>query len=238
MTRFFLVIALLTAANAAQAGFLTTSPTPPTIGPSDVFQASFAAPGVFDAARDFTNNPTPGQSFTTPIGAAAFRLNSITVKGVGAGEFAPVVAAGAGFNTDSWHLRISAITGTLLTTLATESASATDLPADNDFRYYVTFALATPVLLAPGSTYAFDVYSESGYFGLSRVGDVYAGGAAFNTTGVRNFTGTTADFRVTGDRTFFASLSPDVAAVPVPPTLALAIVGLLPLWRAGRRRRA
>ncbi len=239
MTRFFLVIALLTAANAAQAGFLTTSPNAPVIGPSDVVQASFAAPGAFDAARDFTDRPTPGQSFTTPNAAPAYRLNSITVKGVGAGELPPVVAAGAGFNTDSWHLRISAITGTLLTTLAAESASATGLPADDDFRYYVTFTFTTPVLLAPGSTYAFDLFSESGYFGLSRVGDVYAGGAAFNTTGVRDFNGTAANFAVGGDRTFFASLSPtSVAAVPVPPTAALALVGLLPLWRAGRRRRA
>lgn len=238
MTRFFLAIAVLTAANAAQAGFLTTSPTPPVIGPSDVVQSQVAASGAFDLVHDFTDRPTPGQSFTTPNAAPAYRLNSITVKGVGPGELSPVVAAGAGFNTDNWHLRVSAITGTLLTTLATESAGATGLPDDGDFRYYVTFTFTTPVLLAPGSTYAFDLFSESGYFGLSRVGDVYAGGAAFNTTGVRDFSGTTADFTVGGDRTFYASLSPDVAAVPVPPTIALALVGLLPLWRTGRRRRA
>jgi hypothetical protein len=46
----------------------------------------------------------------------------------------------------------------------------------------------------------------------------------FSGLGVRNFSGTTADFAVGGDRTFFASLSPDVAAVPVPPTIALALV--------------
>lgn len=242
MTRFFLAIAAITAANAAQAGFLTTSPTPPTIGPSDVFQASFAAPGVFDAARDFTNNPTPGQSFTTLNTAAAYRLNSITLKGIGGGLNG---TAGAGnFFGGNWNLRISAISGTTLTLIALDSAIANVLPNDNEFQYYVTFGLTTPVSLLPGARYAFDLYSDTGYFGFSRVtsigdgGDPYAGGAAFNTTGVRDFSGTTANFAVGGDRTFFASLSPDVAAVPVPPTLALAIVGLLPLWRAGRRRRA
>lgn len=233
MTRFFLVIALLTAANAAQAGFLTTSPNAPVIGSSDVFQASFAAPGVFDAARDFTNNPTPGQSFTTPNAAPAYLFNSITLKGTGVGE-----VGAANFFGGNWNLRISAISGTTLTTIATDSAVASVLPNDNDFQYYVTFGLTTPVPLLPGARYAFDLYSDTGYFGFSRVGDVYAGGAAFNTTGVHNFSGTTADFVVGGDRTFFASLSPDVAAVPVPPTVALALAGLLPLWRAGRRRRA
>ncbi len=233
MTRFFLAIAVLTSANAAQAGFLTTSPTPPVIGPSDVAQPLFAGPGVFDPAHDFTDNPTPGQSFTTPNAAPAYRLNSITLKGTGVG----VVGAGNFFG-GNWNLRISAISGTTLTPIATDSAVANVLPNDNDFRYYVTFTFTTPVLLAPGSTYAFDLFSESGYFGLSRVGDVYAGGAAFNTSGVRDFSGTTANFAVGGDRTFFASLSPDVAAVPVPPTIALALVGLLPILRAGRRRRA
>ena len=238
MTRFFLAIAVLTSANAAQAGFLTTSPTPPVIGPSDVAQPLFAGPGVFDPARDFTNNPTPGQSFTTPNAAPAYLLNSITLKGTGVG------AAGAGtFFGGNWNLRISAISGTTLTPIATDSAIANVLPNDNDFQYYVTFGLTTPVSLLPDAQYAFDLFSDTGYFGFSRVtsigdGDVYAGGAAFNTTGVRNFTGTTADFTVGGDRTFYASLSPDVAAVPVPPTIALALVGLLPLWRAGRRRRA
>lgn len=235
MTRFFLVIALLTAANAAQAGFLTTSPNAPVIGPSDVVQSQVAAPGAFDAARDFTNNPTPGQSFTTPNAAAAYSLNSITLKGTGVGE-----VGAANFFGGNWNLRISAISGTTLTTISTESAVANVLPNDNDFRYYVTFGMTTPVPLLPGAQYAFDLYSDTGYFGFSRVGDVYAGGAAFNTTGVRDFSGTTANFAVGGDRTFFASLSPRaaVAAVPVPPTLALALVGLLPLWRAGRRQRA
>src|SRR5688572_15764113 len=156
---------------AARAATITTSPAAPT---ASILTSQLAdvGPGVQANDRDYTDNGgPPGQTFTVPSAAS---LTGVTILGRG--------DAGGGYNTSgNFHLQIGTVNPTTgaITPLATEAAPATGVTANNQ---YVTITLASPVSVAPGTTYAWSVYNEpAGWFGLAHgTGDDYATGIAFN----------------------------------------------------------
>ena len=225
------VVALAAFAGAtARAQTLTLSPVAPTTDQFDVFQAGFntATSGTTDNNRDFTDNNTPGQIFTTGS-AAGQQLLSLTVKGLGAGEN----VNGA---NDVFGFRVSTISGTTLTSVVQQTASSSAIP--NNSTDYVTFTFAAPVGLQANTTYAFDVFSSSGYFGLAR--NVNGNGGLFNTFNNRGFSSTSVNFNGgPAERTFYANITSTVA-VPEPGSVALFGAGLAPVLAGviarGRRR--
>ena len=211
-------------AGAAPAGaaVITTSASAPVA--AEISQPDFSAP-AFNGSQDFTDNAgPPGQTFTT--GPAGSNFRAVTVKG-----FANTQASfGGNVNTGTWTITVSRVDpGNVLTRVDQETASPAAVTNGAD---YVTVALDTPVALSPNTTYAFDLFSSSGYFGLAKSStDVYAGGVAMQHGSTAR---SAADAALitnpqTGDRTFFIN--------PVPEPGAVGLVGLATLGVLARRRR-
>jgi hypothetical protein len=219
--------------SAARGGSITTSPTAPT---SNILasQLTDIGPGVQANDRDYSDNGgPPGQTFTVPT---ASLLNAVTVLGRG--------DAGGGYNTTgNFHLQIGTVNPTTgaITPLDNEAAPATGITANNQ---YVTFNLATPVSLVPGTTYSWSIYNEpGGWFGLAHgTGDTYSTGQAFN-----NDLTTTSAGNADPRRAFNGFVSPNpggydyvfaLQGTAVPEPVALGGLCVAAMFAMTRRRRA
>ena len=142
-----------------------------------------------------SDRPAQGQTFTT---AVAGRITSVTIKTTTGGADTP----------SALTLRINTAAGSTLSEIRKEAAAFPIAGlVGND---YVTFTLATPLLISAG-TYGFDFVVPTGYFQVDGApNSSYAGGISYSS-GAKNGVGTTtADFRDT-DRTFGIAFSPEIA---------------------------
>ncbi|MBC7809158.1 MAG: PEP-CTERM sorting domain-containing protein [Akkermansiaceae bacterium] len=200
---------------------ITTSLIAPTLDGDDIGNLDFDGGGL-NGSKDYSDNNTPGQRFSTLGNPGGYLLSSLTVRGNG--------DAGNGFENGTWGVRISRVEGlTLTSVLEATFAAAPTAGAQNS---WLTFNLnGSAITLDPNTTYAYDIYSSSGYFGFARDTDGSAEGA-FNTGANRGF-GSTAitDYGTEGGntvgRTFALGLSPaTVVTVPEPGTALLALPGI------------
>jgi hypothetical protein len=227
--RAFAVVGSLAAGTVARAATISTSPTAP-VGSIVTSQLVDLGPGAQDGARDYTDNGgPPGQTFTVTAPAL---VNAVTVLGNG--------DAGS-YSTGTFDIQIGSVntaTGQI-TQLARESAPAAGATSDSQF---ITFHLAAPVAVNPGTTYAFSILGSTDWYGFAHgTGDDYAGGQAFN-----NDLTTTSAGNADPRRAFNGFVSPNPAgydyvfavqgtAIPEPTA-----VGLICLAAGGllvRRRR-
>jgi hypothetical protein len=217
MKHLVLSLALASLTVSATAATITTSSSAPTN--ASVGQPDFSGP-AFSGSQDFTDNAgPPGQtfSFSPPGPGGDFFITAVTVKG-----FANTSASfGGNVNTGTWTLTLSRVdAGNVLTRVAQETANPA---AVTDGSAYVTVALDTPFKMTLGQTYAFDVFSSTGYFGFAKSStDVYAAGVAMQhgTTARTSADGATIANPQTVDRTFFVAIaSPE-------PGAGLALAGL------------
>jgi hypothetical protein len=216
-------------APASQAAVtMTIGATAPTPGPHDQYTLlddamipGGTAPGggTYNSQAFSDNNGPPGQIFTTPASVSAslpaFALDAIWLKGAEAsgGNF-------GGFSgATTWAIRISEVTGTLLTPLKTVTGIPTAAGITGNEWFKWTFTGGELQTLKANTQYAFDIYSSAGWLGFDAdSSDSYAGGTAFNSGGggARSFAGvTTGDLASHGyDRTFLTALTPSLLVGP------------------------
>jgi hypothetical protein len=223
---------------ATAAVSLSASAADPSVGASDQYNlvdtetipgGTTPGGGTYNSQSYSDNGGPPGQTFTTPNTAAGYRLTAVSFKGTG--------DAGGGSLAGEWGIRVSSVSGTALTPLgtATDIVGPGGATPNTDWLTW-TFSAGDVLTLSPGSQYAVDVYSESGWWGTGGALDgAYAGGTAFNSAGVaRGFAdATTGNLANHGyDRTFHVALTP----VPEPAGCVIVFCGIAGLLAARRRR--
>lgn len=227
------VVLLLVASTGAQAATtMSFGVDEPTVGPIDQAQLindalipggnapgdGVTLGGAYNGQAYSDNNGPPGQTFTSPTGSYVYGISSLSLKGASIGS--PNAGGGVFDAGATWSIRISSLSGTTLTPIKVVSAIPTVVnltpdptALDGDEWYTWTFGVGDVPLLNPSSTYAFDIYSSTGYLGFgASVSDAsYPGGTAFNSGGgaVRSFAGTTTGNLANHvyDRTFHLALS-------------------------------
>jgi len=240
------VLALSAAHPAAAASFgttITANGATFTPGASDISQLDFS--GGLNGGRDYTDNPTPGQTFITGSNSLGYLLNSLTLKGGG---------NAGGFGGGNFVVDISSVSGTTLTNLGTFTAPAAPLTG-KDFDFFTINLSAANLTLASATQYAYDIYGTAGYFGLARSPDsstpdtsgvfAFQGNKGSRTapTSFTPFNGDQSFFNgnPSYDRTFSVGLTEVPASAPeASQTLAMSVMalGLGGLLMVARRRQA
>lgn len=225
--------------SSVDAATISTSASAPS-GGILASQLTDLGPGTQDGSRNYFDSGGPaGQTFTV---ASASTMGSVTMLGRGDAASSWTTQPNPFDGSENFGIQIGSVNlDGSITPLDTETA--TGLVAPVNFNQYITFTLANPVSLNPGTTYAFsiDLTLNTAWFGVAHSdSDVYAGG-----TGLNNNTSISAPpsagqkYQFNG---FVAPVSYDyvfaIQAVPEPGTLALVGLGGLGLMVANRRRRA
>ena len=233
-------IGLIAACLPSHAAVLSFSAGAPTVNGADI--SSFT--GTTSDAGNVLNGADPGtyvandqgaqgQTFTTGSNLGGYTLIALTLQHVNYSTF---------FNLNStsslFTVRVGTVAAGAFGSLASETA-ASGGPGNpggftnaNGSSLFLTFTLATPLILSPNTVYGFDVGSNGSFFETNGINsNPFAGGFAYSSgpnTGVGN---SVATERTGGDRVFHA----DLAAVPEPSsTLLFGASGMLALLR--RRR--
>ena len=216
---FVTVIGMFLAAQVAQAGLLTASPTTPIVDGADIAQLNevgHSDPGG-DPGHIWSNRPIQGQTFTTT--GAAF-LNSVTLRNE-ENTF--------NNNAATFTVRIGTVVGNVFSPIASEDSSDPVSYVPDD---YMTFTFDTPVALAANTVYGFDWDTSGGGFTTWNNGnDNYAGGEGFSSGGGGIPDDNNLVFRGI-DREFHIDMD-----IPEPSTLVLATLGLLAMLGSARRMR-
>lgn len=205
---FPLIAALIAApvfiSTPADAATMSASPTAPVVNGLDI--ANLVTPTGTDKwfAENSGAGAVKGQTFTT--GSTPVLLKSITYQ-----------TSSIAIATKTYVIRIGTLSGTTFTQIGSETATQTFTWNPGE---YMTWTLATPVLLSANTTYAIDVgmtNSTSGWATgipyLNQSGNVYAGGVRYasGTSGV----GTTTMSLDSGkDRIFHLELQHPMAPSP------------------------
>jgi fibronectin type 3 domain-containing protein/regulation of enolase protein 1 (concanavalin A-like superfamily) len=245
---FYLIPLLALATPLARAATLTFTTSAPTGGAASINNwtgATFDADNVGGsgtnangspnngAANDGTtyvagDRPAQGQTFTTGSNSGGYTLNAITVRVQG---YTNNTASGGNIGgydlndtTSSFRLRLGRLSGATFIPLSQETSPAggSGNPGQggtaNGPGTYLTFTLKAPIVLAPNTTYAFDLGTSGDYFEMLGIrdsatgGNPYAGGTAYTSgaSGVAAGTITTQ----AGERVFQVDLTAYTAPAP------------------------
>ena len=237
---FAIIISLFLSASLYSAS-LVLSTSQPTVSTDDIANLVGAAAdrdNVGSAASDGGNNdgttyiafdrPAQGQTFVTPPSALAYTLNAITIRHTGY----------TANTVDTWYrmsannaftIRVTnpAVDGTSAFVLGSETYTLSG-SEDNIFSVntassslngtgtWFTFYLDTPVELAPGTLYGFDLGTQQSFFELHGIkdsaesGNPYLHGSAY--TSGSGGSGNNSFSTAPGDRVFIIHLTADSPA--------------------------
>jgi hypothetical protein len=170
---FFAVVTSLSFAAASQAATITyeggTAPSTNVLA-----SQTTGTTGGLNGNNDFTDNGgPPGELFTV---ATESKLQTISV--LGGGNWGP---------PSGMHLLIGSVNPTtqavtpLNGTLGIGGGEAAPIPTNNND--WVSFMLATPIVLNPGTEYVWSLYTDSNWYGLAHsVAGGTPGAVNLNTT--------------------------------------------------------
>ena len=217
-------VASLIVTTSTQATLVTFSQTAPTVDGADI--ASLGATSGLE--KFWTDTRAIGQTFK--MGAEDAWLDAITLR-----------TDRISLATKTYEIRVGAVSGNTFAEIASATTTATQsgAAAAND---YVTYTLDTPVLLAAGMDYGFDIGMKSSTSGwrsgipymYQGSNASYADGQAYRST--INNTGTSPFSFLNGDKVFHLNLTADTGGgVPEPATATLALLGLGGLMMRRRR---
>jgi len=222
---FLAITASLTTLGSAQVT-VTTSTTAPTVGADDIAQlTNDGTTNNNSSTAIWVDQPGQGQSFTTLGNTFGYSLDSITVY--------QNASSGNG-NTGNLVLNLGTYNAGTFVATSTYTATTSASVGTPD---YVTFTLATPVVLAANTSYAFDIGSTGAGMVLSSgTSASYTGGTAFSTDPVGGATPITSTSVNGFNREFDIALTANTAEVPEPSTWALMLGGLGMLGFVLRRK--
>ncbi len=257
---FLAAAAAMTGMTVSVSGavLMTTQAFNPTAGPLDQFTHDDT--GAPLSGRDYTDNGSPGQSFTVP-GTGVVYLDAVAIKiipstvgsnegpvpltadstwGLQIARYDNIASGGFGFREDhepnnapgfSQSYTDTFINGTLRQAQWESLPSAVLDPASEPVWAVFTFTGEDRLALEGGRTYAFNLHTDTGWVQIMTSGVDYAGGEAFNAWNSRSAFDDNYVRADGGDRTFHVSLS----VIPEPASLSAAgLVGLLTLRRRAR----
>ena len=225
LTATLTTIASLVLLNCSvEAQVLTQTTTAPTTNVV-ISQADFS--GGTHSNADYSNQPTPGQTFTAP---SSFTMTDLTLKGASSNN--------SDNGDGNFHLQIGSLNanGTTITPLETESFAVTNVAANTN--NYFTFTLANSVAMTAGTVYTFSIYTAANnfYFGFANSQtDVYSGGTAFTNTNTGSFSNS-VNATYAYDRTFFVEGTGAMTGTPEPGTVTVCVIAAGALLLQLRRR--
>jgi hypothetical protein len=192
-------------ANPARAATMSASATAPAVTGADIANLGFPVTLTDKWWNDNkASGATRGQTFTT--GGTPVLLKAITYQ-----------TSSVAMATKTYVIRVGTFSGSTFTQIASETAT-------QNFTWnagaYMTWTLATPVLLAASTSYAIDVAMASsttdwptGIPYLNTTGNNYAGGAYF-TSGTLGVGNSTIAINAAYDRTFHLDMQHPMAPSP------------------------
>ena len=240
-----LLAALSLPASAATLTFGTSAPTGGAASISNWIGAAFDADNVGGSgvnangspnnggANDGTtyvagDRPAQGQTFTTGSHPGGYTLSAITVRMQG---YTNNTASGGNIGgydlndtSSTFRLRVGRLGGATFIPLTQETAAAGGSgnpgqgAAANGPGTYLTFTLKAPIVLAPGTTYAFDLGTGGDYFEWLGIrdattgGNPYASGTAY-TSGANGVAAGSITTQA-GERVFHVDLAPHTPPAP------------------------
>ena len=189
-----LSVILAFAGTTVSAATMSYSASAPAVDAWDIAYLSTGAStdaknlnGGDDAATYIAGNrPPQGQTFTTGTYSKGYLLNSVTLRNVS-------YASAYDVTYGTMYVRVGTFdTNTFqFTVIASETANPNAATGTTfGSGTYVKWTFATPVALQSNTVYAFDVFSDGGYFEVdaSTNNNAYSSGRAFST-GLSTWTG-------------------------------------------------
>ncbi len=236
-TRFSvtLALAIATAAilpTAAAKASIIVSSTAPTGDAAAISQPNQT--GTTDKWWSDSKSNTPGQTFTTGTNTGGYNLNSIT--------FQAAQAVKTTYADFTFSLRVSTVSGSTLTPIATDSITGgfSSAVAVGD---YLTANFTTPVALNPNTLYAVDIkmltnptYTNGIPYIYLDNKNPYSGGEFYTLTNTTPEP-TTASLQSGNDALFYIGMTSNGGTVPEPASLGLLSLGGLGLLLLGKRRK-
>ena len=167
-------VTVLSAGSPLMAGTVSVSSSAPVVNGSDIVNNSGGSDAGGDQGHVWSNRPHQGQSFTTGANPGGYLLKAVTMKNLNNS-----VSSGPTFN-----LIVGRLTGSgspeVMTQIGTTETGVAPSYSPNQ---YLTFTLATPLPLDPGTRYGFLWGSAGqGFVSVNNLDDAaYADGTALSS---------------------------------------------------------
>jgi hypothetical protein len=179
------------AAYVYSPGTVSSSGSAPFVDAYDVYNTG----ALTGSDKMWTDTPGHGQSFLT--GADPVKLRSFSLKSAPTNSAEP---------TKTYQVRVGTLSGSTFTEIYSETLTQTAIWNSGE---YMTWSFSTPVILSPNTLYAVDVQMmtstsawQTGIPYIVYIGDTYAGGQYYSTSG-----GTSVSLNASRDRVFHVDLA-------------------------------